>query len=111
MQMPRNAEEETNIEFDYSAPISEYDGKPVWGNYDRITRTITIFLGTFGTGFKLALQNGIPSDFLIGGLINEFTKTVQEEYLHACVEDITGKVERKREEWVIDRIEEMTKIE
>jgi len=30
--------------------------------------------------------------------------------LHACIEEIRGKVERNKEEWIIDKIEEMVKL-
>jgi len=48
-------------------------------------------------------------EFCIKGWFEEFPKTFQEECLHACIEDIREKVEREKEEWIIDRIEKVLK--
>lgn len=103
---------ELNFRFSWDERISENDGKPIWGNYDIQIRTITIFLGTFGKCLKRIFQEGTNELFLefsIKGWFEEFSKTIQEECLHACIEDIRGKVEKNKEEWIIDRIEEMVK--
>lgn len=102
---------ELNFKFSWDECKSEEDGKPVWGNYDRSTRTITIFLGTFGKCLNLIFQEGTNELLLKIGIkrwFEEFPKTFQEECLHMCIEDITGKVEKGKEEWIIDRIEEMS---
>lgn len=96
---------ELNFKFSWDERISEYDSKPVWGNYHRQTRTITIFLGTFGESFR-RIKDSSLLEFVME---NGFSKTIQEECLHACIEDIRERVEREKEEWIIDRIEEMVK--
>jgi len=101
-----------NFEFSLDERISKFDGKPVWGNYDRSIRTITIFLGTFGKcliHIQERTENELLLEFCIKGWFEEFPKTFQEECLHACIEDIREKVEREKEEWIIDRIEKVLK--
>jgi hypothetical protein len=102
---------EINFKFSWYEIISEYDNNPVWGNYNRETRTVTVFLGTFGKCLKQIYQqqSGLLLDFSIKGWFEEFEKTIQEECLHASIEDVRGRVEREREEWVIDKIEEALK--
>jgi hypothetical protein len=117
---------EINLKFEWANPKSEESGKPVLGIYEKDIRTITIFLGSFKESYCTKLSiieyfgklklfcNGSAKNFIEKQVLkldeewfNDFPETIQEEFLHACIEDIRGKVEKKKEEWIIDRIEEM----
>lgn len=111
-----------NFEFSWDERISKINGKPVMGNYDRSIRTMTIFLGSLGRGFQIAKTYGFhlyltmyDEDLSIKTCeerseyisLIEFSKTIQHECLHAGIEDIREKVEREKEEWIIEEIEEI----
>ena len=120
--------EEINLKFEWSNP-KNVKNELVLGNYKKNIRTITIFLGSFIESYntKLSIITEYFEKLLILNRINaipffekqtlklndewfdEFPKTVQEEFIHACIEDIRGKVEREKEEWIIDIIEETLK--
>ena len=94
--------------FDCSAPKNENNGKPVFGRYYKDANTIVIFIGTLGELLhKIFLdcsENELELKFVLEGWFKEIGKTIQEECIHACIEDITGKFLGKAEEIIVKEL-------
>ena len=101
-------EKRVYFKFDCSAPKNENNCEPVFGRYYKDTNTIVIFLGTLGELldeiFLKWSKNESLLEFALGGWFKEIGKSIQEECIHACIEDITGKFLGEAEEIMVKEL-------
>jgi len=96
------------FKFDYSAPKNANNGKPIFGRYYKDTNTVVIFLGTLGELlheiFKKCSWDEPFLKFALEEWFKEIGKIIQEECIHACIEDITGEFLGEVEEIIVKEL-------